>query len=198
MSDDPAVVGIVPVEGRGALRFAVLHGEPLAARASRTLREAGVEVLDLARWRAGVVSRGAALVVHDPLCPATPAEFLRAAVATAAGVVVVGVHPVTDTVRMVDGRGLLGRALDRAALLTVASPVVIPARVLVSVPGQPPVDDLADLVVRLRSRHPPVEVVFLPAPAAARRVTDESDLRLLEALTDPTTDRSDHHEPPPG
>jgi hypothetical protein len=40
-------------------------------------------------------------------------------------------------------------------------------------------DDLADLVTSLRTDH---EVLFVEAPPVGRRVTDESDLRLVEAL----------------
>jgi hypothetical protein len=43
----------------------------------------------------------------------------------------------------------------------------------------PDADDLVDLVTRLRERF---AVRFLHAPALARRVGDESDLALLEAL----------------
>ena len=50
MDDDwttrhPAV-GVVPVEGRGSMPFALLHGESLVAVASWALGEAGVELLD--------------------------------------------------------------------------------------------------------------------------------------------------------
>ena len=103
-------VGVVPVEGRGSLPFALLHGESLVAVASWALGEAGVELLDFTASWADVQARGTALVVHDPLCPGTPADFLREVVAAAAdGRVVVGVRPVTDTVQGRRGRRRWGR-----------------------------------------------------------------------------------------
>jgi 2-C-methyl-D-erythritol 4-phosphate cytidylyltransferase len=183
--DEPiAAVGIVPVEGRGSLPFALLHGESLVAVASWAMGEAGVELLDFTASWDDVLARGAALVVHDPLCAGTPVGFLREAVAAAATApataVVVGVRPVTDTVRTVDDAGVLGETVDRSTLLAVASPVVIPEAVLATLAEAPALDDLADLVVTLRGQH---EVVFLEAPPQGRRIADESDLRLLEALS---------------
>jgi 2-C-methyl-D-erythritol 4-phosphate cytidylyltransferase len=174
-----AAVGIVPVDGRGSMPFWLLHGESLVAVASWAMGEAGVDLLDFTASWTDVVARRTALVVHDPLCPGTPVSFLREAVAAATDAVVAGVRPVTDTVRTVDETEVLGESADRSALLAVASPVVIPAAVLATLPGQPSLDDLADLVVALRQRH---EVVFLEAPPQGRRIADESDLRLLEAL----------------
>jgi 2-C-methyl-D-erythritol 4-phosphate cytidylyltransferase len=124
----------------------------------------------------------AALVVHDPLCPGTPVEFLQEAVEAAADdAVVVGVRPVTDTVRHVEG-DVLGDTVDRDGLVVVASPVVLPAAVVRSLPGWPSTDDLADLVATLALEH---DVRRLAAPPSARRVVDESDLPLLEALLAP-------------
>jgi 2-C-methyl-D-erythritol 4-phosphate cytidylyltransferase len=174
-------VGIVPVDDRGALPFALLHGESLVAVASWALGEAGVELLDFNVSWADVQARGVDLVVHDPLCPATPVTFLADAVEAAeTGSVVVGVRPVTDTVKRVDGE-VLGETVDRAGLVAVVSPVVIPAAVVATLPDWPELDDLAALVEKLAAEH---DVVLLDAPATARRVADESDLRLLEALAD--------------
>lgn len=179
---DAAPVGVVPVEGRGSLPFALLHGESLVAVASWALGEAEVELLDFdATWEA-VQERGAMLVLHDPLCPATPVPFLREALAVAADrhAVVVGVRPVTDTVKEVDG-DVVGATRDREDLVSVASPVVLPAGVVAELDHWPPLADLAALVGTLRQRFP---VTFLDAPAHARRVLDESDLRMLEALAE--------------
>ena len=66
----------MPVEGRGSLPFALLHGESLVAVASWALGEAGVELLDFTAPWADVAGPGSRLVVHDPLCPGTPAAFL--------------------------------------------------------------------------------------------------------------------------
>jgi 2-C-methyl-D-erythritol 4-phosphate cytidylyltransferase len=174
-------VGLVPVEGRGSLPFALLHGESLVAAASWALAEAGVELLDFTASWAEVQASEAALVVHDPLCPATPVPFLAEAVesATSSGCVVVGVRPVTDTVAPVAG-GILGPPVDRSRLVSVASPVVLPAEVVASLAGWPqPLDAPARLVAALRRS---AEVVLLEAPPTARRVADQSDLVLLDAL----------------
>ncbi|NUR05634.1 MAG: hypothetical protein HOQ22_04490 [Nocardioidaceae bacterium] len=177
--DDQPVVGIVPVEGRGSLPFALLQGDSLVAIASWALGEAGVELLDFTASWEEVQERDAALVVHDPLCPGTPVDFLEAAVAAAAdGSVVVGVRPVTDTVKHADG-AVLGETVDRSGLVAVCSPVVLPAAVVRALPAHPDTDDLADLVVTLSADHP---VAHLEAPPSARRVVDESDVRVLEGL----------------
>jgi len=176
-------VGFVPVDGRGSMPFALLHGESLVAVASWALGEAGVALLDFTTDWAAVQALEATLVVHDPLCAGTPVTFLAEAVrvAEADGVVVAGSRPVTDTVKEVDDSGVLGRTLDREALRAVTSPVVLPAGVVAALPALPSTDDLADLVATLAEQH---EVVFLEAPASGRRVVDASDVRLLEALSD--------------
>ncbi len=188
--DEPTpAVGMVPVEGRGSLPFALLHNESLVAVASWALGEAGVELLDFTESWEQVQARETALVVHDPLCPGTSVDFLRGCVAAldeTPDAVVVGARPVTDTVRAVDERGVLGETADRSELLAVTSPVVLPASVVASLPELPALDDVADLVVALRAAHHVLEI--REAPPAGRRVTDESDLRLLEALSaDPET-----------
>lgn len=179
VDDISTAVGIVPVEGRGSMPFAMLHGESLVAVASWALEDAGVELLDFTAAWSDVQARDAALVLHDPLCPGTPAEFLARAVEAAAdGAVVVGVRPVTDTVKTIDD-GVLGDTVDREGLVEVASPVVLPATVVAALSEQPVLDDFAELVALLRERH---EVTLMEAPPQARRVADESDLRLVEQL----------------
>ncbi|MGA8210683.1 MAG: hypothetical protein WB441_00060 [Nocardioidaceae bacterium] len=183
-----SAVGMVPVESRGSLPFALLHGESLVAVASWALGEAGVELLNFNEsWR-DVLARGAALVLHDPLCPGTPVDFLARATRTAVerSVVVVGVRPVTDTVRRGDdaapapGVGVigLGEVEDRDGLVTVCSPVVLPHEVLARMATRPLTDDLPLLVSQLRRRY---DVLLLEAPPTAMRVADESDVRLLES-----------------
>ncbi len=175
--------GVVPTEGRGSLPFALLHGESLVAVASWALGEAGVQLLDFDTSWSTVQAREAMLVLHDPLCPATPVGFLREAVATAdrQQAVVVGVRPVTDTVEAVDGDGdAVGETVDREGLVSVASPVVLPPAVVAALGEWPSLEDLSALLSELRARYP---VVFLEAPALGRRVADESDLRLLESVS---------------
>jgi 2-C-methyl-D-erythritol 4-phosphate cytidylyltransferase len=180
MDDTSRAVGIVPVEGRGSLPFALLDGEPLVAVASWALGEADVELLDFTTAWVDVQARAAALVVHDPLCPGTPPAFLARAVEAADGTVVVGIRPVTDTVKRVED-GVVGETVDRDGLFVVASPVVLPAAVVASLPELPPLEDLAALVALLREDR---EVTYMEAPPEARRVADESDLLLLQHLAD--------------
>lgn len=180
MDDTSRAVGIVPVEGRGSLPFTLLDGEPLVAVASWALGEAGVELLDFTTTWTDVQARDAAVVVHDPLCPGTPPEFLARAVEAADGTVVVGIRPVTDTVKRIED-GVIGETVDRDGLFLVASPVVLPAAVVASLPELPPLKDLAALVALLREDR---EVMYLEAPPEARRLADESDLLLLQNLTE--------------
>jgi hypothetical protein len=180
--DDEQVraVGQILTDGRGSLPFALLRGEPLVAVAAWAAAEAGIDLLDFnADWE-DVRALDRPLVLHDPLCPLTPVAFLRQAVATALSeeVVVVGVHSVTDTVKRVDA-GVVGETVDREALWSVTSPVVLPASVVSALEAWPHADDLTALVGRLRSTW---QVRFLEAPVLGRRVEDASSLRLLEAL----------------
>jgi 2-C-methyl-D-erythritol 4-phosphate cytidylyltransferase len=176
---ETGAVGVVPTDGRGSMPFALLHGESLVAVTAWSLGHAGVELLDYdAPWSA-VVAREAPLVVHDPLCPAVPVAFIAEAVhlAASSGAVVVGVRPVTDTVKELSGE-VLGATVDRSTLVAVVSPVVLPPKVVAALDGWPDLDDVPAWVDTLRRRWP---VTYLEAPASARRVADESDLRLLEA-----------------
>ena len=168
--------------GRGSLPFALVHGEPLVAAAAWAMGAAGVFIVDLGTGWEAVVDAGTPFVLHDALCPLTPPAFLTECVAHAAesSAVTVGVRPVTDTVKEL-ADGSVGATHDRADLLQVVSPVVLPAAVVAALDGVP-TTDFAALVAELATRFP---VETLEAPAEARRVADESDLRVLEALTGP-------------
>jgi 2-C-methyl-D-erythritol 4-phosphate cytidylyltransferase len=157
-----------------------VHGEPLVAAAAWALGEAGVTLVDVGTSWDDLVATEAPLVLHDALCPLTPPGFLAECVAHAAasGAVTVGVRPVTDTVKQLDD-SRVGDTADRADLLQVVSPVVLPAAVVGALDGVPTAD-FAALVAELATRFP---VETLEAPAEARRVADEADLRVLEALT---------------
>jgi len=181
-------LGVVLDEGRGALPFALLHGEALVACASWALGEAQVTSVDLGTPWWAVQETGDPLVLHDVLCPMTPAEFIAGCVTRAVeeDVVVVGVRPVTDTVKHVES-GFVGETVDRSGLLAVVSPLVLPASVVAALPDWPG-DDLATLVDLLAREH---TVVPVEAPATARRVTSEEDVRVLEALTRPEGDGGD-------
>jgi 2-C-methyl-D-erythritol 4-phosphate cytidylyltransferase len=175
-------LGTVVETGRGSLPFHLVHGEPLVAAAAWALGEAGVTLVDLGTPWAALADAGEPLVLHDALCPLTPPAFLAACVVHADehDAVTVGVRPVTDTVKELrDGR--LGATVDRTTLLQVVSPVVLPPAVVAALDG-PPALDFAELVAALAERF---DVRTLEAPAEARRVHDDDDLRVLEALTAP-------------
>lgn len=179
---EPAIGTVLEVD-RGSLPFALLHGESLVATASWSLGEAGVLLLDVGTGWEALQESEEALVLHDALCPATPPAFLARCLRTAQDddVVVAGVRPVTDTVKETSD-GFVGATVDREELVSVASPVVLPARVVAALDGLPSTD-LAELVERLREVGE--DVAFLEAPAEGRRVGSEEDLRALEALTAP-------------
>ena len=178
--DAPPAMGQVPTTGRGSMPFAMLDGEPLVALASFALEDSGVELVDFHVDLADVRDQHRPLVIHDPLCPLTPIAFLREALATAVAedVVVVGVQPVTDTIKTVEA-GVVGGTVDREGLWAVTSPVVLPAGVVAELHAWPDADDFTALVSWLRQRF---EVRFLEAPVLGRRVEDESSVALLEAL----------------
>jgi 2-C-methyl-D-erythritol 4-phosphate cytidylyltransferase len=150
------------------------------ACAAWALGEAGITPLDVGTSWPAVAESGLPLVLHDALCPMVPASFLRACLdlAETRGAVVVGVRPVTDTIKTVSD-GLVGATIDRNGLFSVASPVVLPPEVVEALDGLP-TTDLVDLAAQLANRFP---VLTLPAPAEGRRVASLDDVRLLEALT---------------
>lgn len=171
-------VGVVPTEGRGSLPFLLYDGEPLVSLASAAIAAVGVELLDFTAEWPQVQERELPLVVHDPLCPGAPRDFLRAMVLDCPpDAVSVAVRPVTDTVKTSQD-GVLGETVDRSGLVAVVSPVVLPPAVLSALDEWPDLTDLAALVARLRERF---EIHLVEAPAAARRVSDESDLAMLDS-----------------
>ena len=171
-------LGWVPLEGRGSLPFKLVHGESLVAAASWALGEAGVALFDASVTFEQVRDSGRALVLHDPLCPLTPVDFLLEAVTRCeeTGAVVVGFRPVTDTVKGVEDHHL-GATVDRSELRVVTSPVVVPPTALVALDTLDAAD-FAALVAHLAGQ---AEIVWLEAPVLSRRVRDEDDLRDLEA-----------------
>ena len=183
----------MPVSGRGTMPFALVHGESLVAAASFALEHAGVGLVDFTvPWealRAELVAEGRPLVLHDPLCPLTPPDFVVAAVreCLSSGEVVVGVRPVTDTLKQVEAGpagAMVGATVDRDAYVTVCSPVVLPASVLAELVEPPDTGDFAELVARLREDR---AVRLLEAPPLARRVAQPADLAVLEALSATTS-----------
>jgi 2-C-methyl-D-erythritol 4-phosphate cytidylyltransferase len=180
---EPSALGVVVEAGRGSLPFALIHGESLVACAAWALGDAGVTVLDASVAWSSIREAEQPLVLHDPLCPMTPSEFLATCVRTAVAedVVVVGVRPVTDTVKVV-AHGRVGATLDRSGLVGVCAPIVLPAGVCAAL-AAPPLGRFAEVVAGLSGLH---ALRLLEAPPAARRVASADDLRLVEALTAPT------------
>lgn len=175
----PALGSVVEAD-RGSLPFALIHGEALVACAVWALGEAGVTPVDFTvPWEA-IAEAGEAYVLHDPLCPMTPASFVAACVQRAAedDAVVVAFRPVTDTVKTV-AAGMVGGTLDRSDLIEVTSPIVLPASVVAQLDVAPS-GDFAAIAAALATRF---RVVTLEAPAEGRRVADLDDVRVLEALT---------------
>ncbi len=148
-------------EGRGALPYALIHGESLVACAAWALGDARVTAVDLGTRWAGLVDSGETFVVHDALCPMTPAVFIAACVARA-----------VETGEVVAGVDAAGAVL---------SPVVLPAPVVAALPDLPSTD-FAELVVHLETRF---GIERLLAPTSAARVSSIADVAALELLTAP-------------
>ena len=180
--DDVPPSGLILDEDRGHLPYHLVHGEALVAAAAWAAGEAGIFLLDQTTPWEVAAERGTPLVLHDPLCPMTPPEFLArcADLAERRDVVIAAARPVTDTVKEVaDGR--LGATVDRDRLVAVCSPIVLPARVVAELDGLP-TRDFPALLAWLRSAY---DVELVEAPPTARRVASDEDIRVLEALTGP-------------
>ncbi|CAN5268121.1 hypothetical protein BH09ACT12_BH09ACT12_36260 [soil metagenome] len=180
--DVPDALGIVLVDDRGSLPFALIHGEALVTAAVWSLGESGVLPVDLGTEWAGLVDSGEPVVLHDSLCPMTPPSFLAECLIDAVEHqhIVVGVRPVTDTVKQVVD-GFVGATLDRDELVRVCSPIVLPPAVVAALDlGPNDLADLAALAARLRDRFP---VQLREAPPEGRRVDDLDEVAVLEALT---------------
>ena len=107
-------------EDRGSLPFALVHGEALVACAAWALGEAGVTCSTRGTpWESVHDAERGPLVLHDALCPMTPPAFIAACVEQRvdAGAVVVGVRPVTDTVKAPSTTAPVGATVDREALV---------------------------------------------------------------------------------
>lgn len=185
--------GIVVEEGRGALPFHLIHGESLVATAAWAAGEAGIDLVDATVAWAVLAERGDTLLLHDPLCPMTPPDFLARCADRAAveDQIVVGCRPVTDTVkeaRPAPGGEVLGASVDRDGLVAVCSPVVLPPSVVADLfeDGRGlPSTDFVTLVAALRARYGDARVELTEAPPQARRVGSAEDIAVLAALTTP-------------
>ncbi|SDO45445.1 2-C-methyl-D-erythritol 4-phosphate cytidylyltransferase [Klenkia soli] len=190
------LLGLV-VENPAGITDLRLQGRPLPAHGVDTLSGVGtVQVRVLGRGLAGALGlhpgehwRSLAvdgLVLHDAHCPLLPASSVREAVQllAAAGprAVVVGVRPVTDTVKEVVDGAVVG-TVDRDALRALASPVVVGAGLLdVLAAALPEAGQLADLTAVLEALEGAGTVVPFEVPSAGRRLTDADDVVLMECL----------------
>lgn len=204
----PDVLGVVPTVGRGWIVHEVIAGSRLDVNAVAALegladppvmvvtgprqqwiREAlaahspAVDLAespgDDARVRGALVA-AEVVIIHDPLCPLVPAGFIRELLARAlAGVAVVGVRPVVDTVKAtIDGA--VSGTVDRDTLCIVSSPIVLPgARLAAVVDVGSALRDLSSLVQLLRAEG---DVELVAAPSASRRIEDRSGLALLASV----------------
>lgn len=156
--------GMVIDEGRGSLPFALVHGESLIAAAAFSLEAAEVTLIDPRTDLAILREEQCLLVLHDPLCPLTPPDFLADVVerCDASGAIVVGYRPTSSDSDPVE----------------VTSPIVLPATVVDQL-EELPHGDFADLVADYRARFP---VIMVEAPPAGRRVHGAEDLAAIEAL----------------
>ncbi|CAN5132179.1 2-C-methyl-D-erythritol 4-phosphate cytidylyltransferase [soil metagenome] len=207
MSDPSGSVGIVPLEGRGTLPLELLHGEPLLLHAVRSLQQTPglrevlvttdgssfpaaarelasrglrAEFVEPRRWWtawASAAGLGRSVLVHDPLCPLVPADFVGEVLQHSRDMGAVAAYqPITDTAKVVVDEQIVS-TLDRDQVGLVTSPVVVPGRLAGQ--GLPPVSDFGRLADWLRARGP---LALVPAPSMGRRVGGMAALRVLECL----------------
>ncbi len=199
-------LGLIPLIGRGRLVQAQVDGQSLVDLAVRTLSaavHAVVIVIDSSQ-RLVVVPPAVAendtvsllklpadrvrlrealrlcerVVVHEPLCPFVPDEFLRR-LSDSAPVThtVVGVLPAVDTVKSVH-ESFVEATVHREDVRLVTTPIVTRGDNLAEVGDLgASLRDLARLVAELAHRDDDLELVT--APVESRRVNDEEDLLLI-------------------
>jgi 2-C-methyl-D-erythritol 4-phosphate cytidylyltransferase len=194
--------------GRAEVAFLEIHGETLFVHALRALGEAvpgrvlvavdadhrvraerevrrlradAVVLADGSWWDVVRASPERGLVVHDVLCPLTPAEFIATASRAAdldRRLPVAAFRPVTDTLKVVV-EGQIEGTLDRETVVVLTSPVVLPDLFLADLEEPPPVDDFAALATFLRRSG---ELELVKAPSLGRRVDDPRAVHLLESM----------------
>ncbi len=187
----PRVVGVVVAPEPDALGWQRLRGVRLIDHVVDALTEVpgcDVVVVDEAHGAGGqsvsrMVSGYDVVLVHDPLCPLVPARTLSACVAAVgAGGVLIGVLPVTDTVKRVVG-DVIASTLDRDALRLLAAPVVFAASWVPALERRlPRARDLHDLARLVDVLGDLTTAVPMEVPAFGRRVVDAQDIALLECL----------------
>ncbi len=195
----PAVA--VLMAHRGSLARAPLHRRPLFAHAVEAASAIGPVTLlvddeervppatsELPPGTAVRTARawwgsldGRAALLHDALCPLTPAAALVAVAdrhRADPGASYAGFRPVTDTVKTVERDRIVG-TVDRDRLAIVASPVVVASALVEAHPEPPPLTDLAHLVAWIRARG---RLELVRVPSMARRVEDEAAVHVLECV----------------
>jgi 2-C-methyl-D-erythritol 4-phosphate cytidylyltransferase len=190
--------GLVVDTGPGTVARLRLHGHTLIRHTLDTLMAVpGVDVFvvgdgvsrdvpALARDQAWRTRVAGSLLIHDPHCPLLPASAIRECLdrlATAgAGSAVIGVRPVTDTIKEVLDGSFVG-TVDRDSLTALASPVVVGHELLDPLSRALPLaGQLADLPAVVQVLSGLGTVVPVQVPSSARRVRDEDDVELLECL----------------
>lgn len=185
------LAGVVVAPERGALGSHRLHGVRLMDHARKALADvpgcdvvlAGEHGADRGLPLSQLLSGYDLVLVHDPLCPLLPASTLAdCARAVPPGGAAVGVLPVTDTVKRIDG-DVITSTVDRDALRVLAAPVAFATSLLPVLEHRLPrardLGDLARLVDLLADLGP---VVPVQVPSFARRVADADDVAVLECL----------------
>ena len=183
------VLVVVPPNG-AAWSAARLLGIPLLDRAVAAVRAAGlgpVEVVDGDLVAALRERREEFVLVHDALHPLVPpglAAAVLAALTTSGAAGAVPVHPVTDTLKLVDPGGDVQGTADRSGFRVAASPQAYRRAELVHALDAlgdhgPGVLDLPGLVLAAGGR-----LATLQAPAQALHVATPEALLLAEALLD--------------
>jgi len=188
---------VVVDTGPGTAARLRLHGRTLVEHARDALMAVpGVHVLLVGSgvpggttlapdepWRARVTGT---LVLHDPGCPLLPASAVRECLdrltAAGPGSAVIGVRPVTDTIKEVRDGSVVG-TIDRDSLSALASPVAVGEGLLDPLSQSLPLaGDLADLAAVVQTVSALGTVVPVQVPSSARRVGDAGDVELLESL----------------
>jgi 2-C-methyl-D-erythritol 4-phosphate cytidylyltransferase len=201
-----SAVGVVPTVGRALLSGLNLCGEPLFVHAARRLagipemrtflvaddsardaasaalaraQVAAVEVVGLLgiQLHLRALAGDGVVVVHDPLCPLTPAAWVSSLLdRSRPGLVVAAVQPVVDTLKTTRA-GVVTGTLDRAGLHILSSPTMVPAGAMIDEPGL--IELLADPVALVELLLVRYDVELVEAPSMARRVHDQAGVELL-------------------
>ncbi|MGI8433714.1 MAG: hypothetical protein ACR2LE_03110 [Nocardioidaceae bacterium] len=199
-------LGLLPLIGRGRLLQERVNGESLVELAVRKLDaavDAVIIVLDPSQrpdvvpsvvvesdrvnrleLPADVIGLRETLrkyervVVHEPLCPFVPDDFLRRLSGSAAAAYpVAGVLPAVDTVKSVH-EYFVRETVHRGAVRLVTTPIVARGEEVAEVDDlAASLQDLALLVTNLAHRNHDLELVT--APADSRRVNDKVELSLI-------------------